>query len=121
MKSRENLIGAWAILLGVVVAIILGIFQAVLTKNTQWIYALLALLGIIIGSATTMDDSRESITFLIAIISLVIVSYMGQTTLILVGKVGIIIVTILNALLTMFIPATIIVSLKTAFSIASFK
>jgi hypothetical protein len=31
------------------------------------------------------------------------------------------IVTILNALLTMFIPATIIVALKTVFSVASIK
>ena len=43
---------------------------------------------------------------------------MGQDNLILVGNVGIKIVVILNALLTMFIPATIIVALKTVFSVA---
>ena len=53
--------------------------------------------------------------------SLVIVSYMGRSSLALVGSVGIFIVNILDALLTLFIPATIIVALKTVFSIASFK
>jgi len=122
MKSRENLIGAWAVLIGVVAAISLIIFQeTVLTAKNNWIYALLAVLGVIVGLATITENSRDSTTFLLATMSLVIVSYMGRTSLALVGNVGLFIVNILDALLTLFIPATIIVSLKTVFSIASFK
>jgi len=122
MKSKENLIGAWAILIGVVAAISLIIFQeAVLTSKNNWIYAMLAILGVIVGLASITETSRDSVTFLLATMSLVIVSYMGRSSLALVGSVGIFIVNILDALLTLFIPATIIVALKTVFSIASFK
>jgi len=122
MKSKENLIGAWAVLIGVVAAISLIIFQeTVLTARNNWIYAMLAVLGVIVGLASITENSRDSVTFLLATMSLVIVSYMGRSSLTLVGDVGIFIVNILDALLTLFIPATIIVALKTVFSIASFK
>ena len=122
MKSKENLIGAWAVLIGVVAAISLIIFQeTVLTSRNNWIYAMLAVLGVIVGLASITENSRDSVTFLLATMSLVIVSYMGRSSLTLVGDVGLFIVNILDALLTLFIPATIIVALKTVFSIASFK
>ena len=78
-------------------------------------------LGVIIGLMSGREDSKDSITFLLATTSLVIVSSMGQERLILVGETGLLIVTILNALVTMFIPATIIVAVKAVFSIASLK
>jgi hypothetical protein len=122
MKNKENLVGAWAIFLGVIVAIIIGIFQqAIIVSYNQWVYALLAIIGVVVGIASVGNDSREATTFLLATVSLVIVSSMGQQRLILVGEVGLLIVTILNALLTMFIPATIVVALKTVFAVASIK
>ncbi|MBI2628576.1 hypothetical protein HYW74_00650 [Candidatus Pacearchaeota archaeon] len=122
MKSRENLLSAWAVLLGIIVAIILGISQKTLLKeDTIWIYAVLAVLGVIIGLASVRDDYKDATTFLMATVSLVIVSYMGNTALKTVGNVGDFIAVVLNALLVMFIPATIIVSIKTVFSVASLK
>jgi len=119
MKSKENLFGAYAVLAGVVLALTLGFFQASFIQARQeWLYALLAIIGIIVGFASVSNDSRDATTFLLASISLVIVSSMGQDNLILLGEFGIKIVVILNALLTMFIPATIIVALKTVFSVA---
>jgi len=122
MKSKENLFGAWAVLIGVVVAVILGVLQKyVLVTYSGWLYVLLAILGVIIGIVSVPNDSREAMTFLLATTVLVIVSSEGQQRLILIGDVGLLIVTILNALLTMFIPATIVVALKTVFSVASVK
>ena len=122
MKSRENLLSAWAVLLGIIVAIILGISQKTLLKeDTIWIYAVLAVLGVIIGLASVRDDYKDATSFLMATVSLVIVSYMGNTALKTVGNVGDFIGVVLNALLVMFIPATIIVSIKTVFSVASLK
>jgi len=122
MKSRENLVGAWAVLIGVIIAISLGVFQrTVLISYNAWVYVFLALLGVIIGIVSVSSDSKDGITFLLATVSLVIVASEGQQRLLVVGNVGILIVTILNALLTMFIPATIIVALKTLFSIASVR
>jgi hypothetical protein len=119
MKSKENLFGAYVLLAGVVLALILGFFQASFIGARQdWLYVVLAVLGIIVGAASVGNGSKEANTFLLASISLVIVSSMGQDNLILVGNMGVKIVVILNALLTMFIPATIVVALKTVFSVA---
>tara|TARA_Y100000310_G_C20306725_1_gene634302 strand:+ start:328 stop:696 length:369 start_codon:yes stop_codon:yes gene_type:complete len=119
MKSQENLFGAYAVLAGVVLALTLGFFQASFIQARQeWLYALLAIIGIVVGFASVGNDSKDATTFLLASISLVIVSAMGQDNLVLVGEFGVKIVVILNALLTMFIPATIIVALKTVFSVA---
>ena len=121
MKSKENLIGAWAILVGVVVAIVAGIFQnEVLPQYNQWVYLLLAILGIIIGLVSVSGSSKETTTFLLATVSLVIVSSLGKSSLILASNIGGLIGTILNSLVIMFIPATIIVALKSVFSVASF-
>ncbi len=122
MKSSESLVGAWAVLIGVIVAIALGIFQrTVLISSNDWVYIILVMLGIVVGIASASNNSRESTTFLLSTVSLVIVSSMGQQRLISAGDIGVLIVTLLNALLIMFIPATIIVALKTVFSVASIK
>jgi len=117
MKSKENLFGAWAILTGVILALVLGIFQANFAGARQdWLYLLLVFLGIIIGFISIKSDSNESTTFLFAAVSLVIVSSLGQQTLS-IGNIGIKIGVVLDTLLIMFIPATIIVALKTVFSL----
>ncbi|PIN94219.1 hypothetical protein COU56_02915 [Candidatus Pacearchaeota archaeon CG10_big_fil_rev_8_21_14_0_10_31_9] len=122
MKSRENLVGAYAVLFGVIIAVIFGLFQRfILISWVGWIYGILAIIGILIGAISVSNDSKEATTFLLATVALVIVSSVGQERLILIGDVGLLIITILNALLTMFVPATIVVALKTVFSIASLK
>lgn len=122
MKSKENLVGAYAVLFGVIIAVIFGIFQRfILISWTGWIYGILAIIGIFIGAISVSNDSKEATTFLLATVALVIVSSVGQERLILIGDIGLLIITILNALLTMFVPATIVVALKTVFSIASLK
>jgi hypothetical protein len=118
VKSRENLLGAFAFLVGVIFAIVIGIIQkTTLTSTSSVPYAFLMILGIIVGFLNTGD--RDSITFLIASLSLVIVSGFGQSALIYVSTIPILssLNSILAALLVMFVPATIIVALKTVFSI----
>ena len=124
MKSKENSLGAWAFLIGVVLAIIIGLSTSLisiptLTQYSSAIYAILAILGIIVGFMNV--TSKDSQTFLIAGAVLVIVSNMGMTavtgSLIGIG-VGNIVTSIFGALLALFVPATIIVALKTVFGIA---
>ena len=114
IRYKENMIGAWAFFVGVVLAIIIGVFQAGLNAQIDWVYAILAILGIFIGLMNTGDKDIDK--FLIASVSLVIVSYMGQSALKVASAVGLIIGTILLALLVMVIPATIIVAVKAVFS-----
>ncbi len=121
VKSKENLIGAYAFLIGVILAVLVGILQQSLNiaKTSSIPYALLVVLGILVGFFNFSD--RDSFTFLVASLSLVIVSGFGQTALIYVSTVPILssLSAVLSALMVMFVPATIIVSLKTVFSISN--
>jgi hypothetical protein len=121
MKSKENLIGAWAFLIGVILAVAIGLFNPIPGTNASTIaYAFLVVLGFVVGILNVAD--KDSMTFLIAAVSLVVVSGFGQQTLIFISNINPILSylnTILSALLVMFVPATILVALKAVFSISS--
>lgn len=119
VKSRDNLLGAYAFLVGVIFAVAMGIIQKFIGSTYSNVpYAFLMVLGIIIGFLNWTD--RDSTTFLFASLSLVIVSGFGQNALIYVSNIPILssLTSILAALLVMFVPATIIVALKTLFNVA---
>lgn len=120
MKSRENLIGAWGFLVGVILAIIAGIFQSSIGEDiSTLIYSILVISGIIVGFLNVED--KDWLNFLFAALSLVIVSGFGQQTINSIIKLNPILAylnSILSALLFMFIPATIIVALKSVFALA---
>ena len=125
IRSRENLISAWAFLIGVVLAVMVGVFTTLikipsLVTYSAQIYGLLALIGIVVGSFIKVEG-KENHTFLIAGAVLVIVSKFGRESVSgsLIGLgLGDVVSSIFGALLILFIPATIIVALKTVFSIA---
>jgi len=111
-KSKKNSIGAWAFLIGVILAIVLGLFNNYLGTNSTYILWILIVLGIIVGLLNI--TGKESSGFLLASLALVIVGYMGRSVLEIIPQVG----SILSALLVLFIPATIIVALKNMFDMA---
>lgn len=118
IKSRENLMGARAFLLGIILAILVGVFFR--NETSPIILGILAVLGMAVGYFVAQRDAQ---TFLLASVSLALVSYAGMQGLILdaaIRKIAIggIISAILGNLLVMFVPATIIAALKTVFSIA---
>jgi len=125
LKSKENVISAWAFLIGVVLAVMVGVFTTLikipsLVTYSAQIYGLLALIGIVVGSFIKVEG-KENHTFLIAGAVLVIVSKFGRESVSgsLIGLgLGDVVSSIFGALLILFIPATIIVALKTVFSIA---
>ena len=124
LKSRENTIGAWAFLAGVILAVLIGLsttlipIPALVVYSAQ-IYAILVLLGIFVGFMHV--TGKDSQTFLLAGVILVIVSKFGLEsvtgTLIGIG-VGDAVSSVFGALIALFAPATIIVALKTVFSLA---
>ncbi len=126
IKSRENSVSAWALLIGVLIAIIIGIGTSSLLPLSRIetysakIYAILVVLGIIIGS-TIKISGKESETFLITGAILVIVSRFGMESvsgsLIGIGL-GDVVSSTFSALLTILVPATIIVALKRVFSLS---
>lgn len=122
IRSRENIIGAWAILIGIILAIIVGIFRAFIGGAlNSLILSVLAILGLVVGFFV---GERESKTFLIAAVSLVIVSFAGIQGMVLDAalsgfEIGEIVSSTLGALLVLFVPATIVVVVKMVFSVAT--
>lgn len=120
--SRENLIGAWAFLAGIVIALLVGTLRIWYSDASidPTVLLILAILGLVMGYFVSEKDVN---TFLIASVALVIVSYMGISGLVVQAAVlgldlGRAVSSILGTLLILFVPATIIVALKTVFAIA---
>lgn len=108
-KSKgSSTIGSWAFLIGVILAVILGALGVV---EGTWT-AVLVVLGLIVGILNITDE--EVRPFLTAGTVLVLVSFLGRDVLGSVALLG----NILNAVMALFVPATVIVALKSVFSIA---
>jgi hypothetical protein len=126
IHSVENSWSAWAFLTGVILAIVIGISASSflpfeeLQRYSKQIYAVLVFLGLLVGFFT-QASGKDSQTFLIAGTVIVLVSKFGMeavtTSLIGIGLVDIV-SSIFAALLVLFVPATIIVALKTVFSVS---
>jgi hypothetical protein len=125
MKSKENSVGAWAFFIGIIIAIVIGVSTILLPisfvrNNSTLIYLVLVVLGVIIGSSinTTGKDSQ---TFLITGTILIIVSKFGMdsVTSSLIGfDPGFTASSIFASILALFVPAIIVVALKTVFGLA---
>jgi len=118
IRSRENLIGAWAFFVGIILAVAIGIIAS--DNINPLILGILAILGLVVGYFVAEEHAKD---FLLASVSLVIVSFAGIQGLVLsaaiVGiDIGSILSSILGALLVLFVPATIVVALKTVFCIS---
>ena len=124
MTSHENTVGAWTFLVGVILATVIGISSAlfpvsIITKYSAPIYGLLFIIGLFVGYMNVVG--RDSQTFLLAGAVLVIVSRFGMES-VAGSLIGIgahdLVTSVFGALLALFVPATIVVALKTVFSIA---
>ncbi len=118
IRARENLIGAWAFVIGIILAIAVGFFVS--GSISPLILLILSVLGVLVGFFVAEKDVQ---TFLLAAVSLVIVSYMGISGLVIGAAIngfdiGHIISSVLQTLLALFVPATIVVVIKTVFSIS---
>lgn len=107
-KTKGNFIGGWAFLIGVILAIIIGLFGV---TNNVLIYVLVVI-GLIVGLLNVADE--ETTPFLMSGAVLIIASALGQSELGVISYLG----GILRALLLIFVPATVIVAVKNVFSLA---
>src|SRR3989338_4790066 len=122
VRSQENVIGAWSFLIGVIIAIIFGLVAMVAGSNINpIILGILSLLGLIVGFFVAEKDSK---TFLMVSTAVVLVSFAGlQGGVLSAAILGFVNVSkfltnVLGGLMFLFIPATIVVAVKTVFSIA---
>jgi len=125
IKSKENSLGAKAFFFGVILAVVIGISTSLiplfaLTKYSSFIYLILVILGIIVGFSIN-TTGRDSQTFLLIGAVIVIVSKFGMESVIssLIGiGAGDIVSSTFAALLALFVPATIVVAIKTVFGLS---
>lgn len=118
IRARENVVGAWAFLAGIILCVLVGVFAG--DKINPYIVWILFGLGLVVGYFVAEKDVR---IFLIASVSVVIVSYVGISGMVLNAaikgiQIGPMISSVLGTLLILFVPATIVVALKTVFSIS---
>jgi uncharacterized membrane protein len=107
-KPRKNFIGSWAFLLGVVLAVILGMLG---NFNSIWII-ILVVVGLLVGLLNITE--KEVMPFLMSGTALIIASALGGSVFYNVQVLG----NVLDALLVIFIPAVIIVAIKNVFNLA---
>src|SRR3989344_5074997 len=103
--GKGNTFGGWAFIIGVVLAVIFGFVM----PSGAWFPWLMVVIGLIIGLLNVTD--AETQPFLMAGTILVIVSALGSEVFSSTQFLG----TILNNNLMLFVPATIIVALKSVF------
>jgi hypothetical protein len=104
-------LGGWAFLIGIILAIVFGALSGA-TGIQETIAIILLIIGIVVGFLNVTD--KEIKPFMYAGTILVIVSFFGGSIM---GTIGFI-KGILDAILYIFVPATIVVAIKSVFSIA---
>jgi hypothetical protein len=107
-KGKSNLVGAWAFLIGIILAVIF----AFIPGTGLWLGWVLFIIGIVIGLLNISD--KETQPFLMAGVVLVIVTALGVSAFSGLAYIG----ALLKNILILFVPATIVVALKSVFSMA---
>ncbi len=112
-RKGVGTLGSWSFLVGLILAVILGLgFGGAYASTILWI---VFLLGLVVGLLNISET--EVSAFLTSGTILVLVSFLGVQVGIFEGVVPVI-SNILKGILTLFVPATIVVALKAAFVLA---
>jgi uncharacterized membrane protein YccC len=115
--SLHAKLGAWAFIIGIIVALIIGLISQLLNPGVVSIlFSVLVLLGIVVGFLNVTDHEVKD--YLLTAVSLVIVSTLGGSVIGYIAVVGPYLAGILQAITTFVVPTTIIVALKEIFSLA---
>jgi MFS family permease len=120
IRSKENVLSAWAFLIGIVLAILGGVLSALFGNLHPLFLGLLLLLGLLIGFIGVAPNDVDK--FLMSAVSLVIVSFAGSAGVrnieFLNWEIGNVVSSTLGALLVLLVPATIVVAVRSLFSIS---
>ena len=113
MAKQKGTLGSWAFLVGVILAVVFGLFasQFSTTSQTYMVWALVVI-GLIVGLLNV--TAKESTPFLMSGLVLLVASVFGAGVMQGINYIP----SVLEALLMIFVPATIIVAIKNVFSLA---
>jgi hypothetical protein len=119
VKAQQNTVGFLAFLIGVLIAVIAGLFYAagVLDITAQGTVALvLVILGLVVGLLNMMD--KEVTTFLLAVVALEIAGA-SAAGIALIPLIGVPLAAIVNYIAVFVFPAAVIVALKAIWDLAT--
>jgi len=125
-KNSWDKVGSWAFLIGVILALVLGIYNGITgaSLTSAWIL-LLVIIGLIVGFLNI--TGKETTPFLLSGAVLIIASALGGGVFTAsegaaIGiNLGAVLGKILATLMAIFVPATIIVAIKNVFALAKDK
>ena len=114
----KDTLGKWAFILGVILAVVLGLFGAAVGGMQGWLVSLLTVLGLIVGFLNLSGKNAEKFVF--AGLVLVIATYMGGAsgTLANVALIGQYLGGVFDAILLFVVPAVVVVALKDVYDLA---
>mgnify|MGYP001558785734 FL=1 len=112
----DKKIGEWAFIIGVLIAIVMGLFSGTLTGDVKgWLVLLLVVLGLIVGMLNV--TAGESTPFLVAAVALLLTGTVGST-LSNIPRIGEYLQGIVVNIAVFVTPAAIVVALKSIQSMA---
>ena len=115
----EKQIGNYSFIIGVVIAVLLGLAAPKLGSAAIWLWSLLIVLGLVVGFLNV--SGKETKEFLWVTVALVVVAYAGGSQ---IDKwqnvqfIGTYLSGIFNSILAFVIPASVVVALKDVWSLA---
>ena len=109
----DQRVGAWAFILGVIIAIIAGLASGAVIAYAPWITLLLVVLGLIVGFLNVGD--KEVQAFLVAAIALIAV---GTANLAAIPYIGIYLAYIVQNIAAFVAPAALVVALKSVYNLS---
>ncbi|MFA6072747.1 MAG: hypothetical protein WC758_01395 [Candidatus Woesearchaeota archaeon] len=115
-KNTTSKLGVWAFIVGVILALVGGVIVGLLNAGETVITAILIVLGLVVGFLNVTD--KETKDYLLASVSLILVTYFGGATLGMVPVIGSYLSSVFSAIMTFVIPATIVVALKAIYNLA---
>jgi len=115
----EKQIGNYSFIVGVIIALVLGLASAQLGTAKAWLWSILVVLGLIVGFLNV--SGKETKDFLMVTVALVIVAYAASVQVkgwADVEFIGPYLSGLFNSLLTFVVPASIVVALKEVWQLA---
>lgn len=107
-------LGNWAFLIGLIIALLVGLF----TAANGTVVSILVILGLIVGFLNITD--KEVHSFLVASVALIVAS-LAAGSLASIPAIGDILARILNNFVILVAPAAIVVSVKAIYGLAGSK
>lgn len=115
----EKQIGNYSFIIGVIIAVVLGLAAPQLGDAKAWLWSLLIVLGLVVGFLNV--SGKETKDFLLVTVSLVIVAYAGNAQIDSwsnVEFIGLYLSGVFNSILALVVPASVVVALKEVWAMA---